>query len=165
MENKDLSFSFAVEQSPEEVFAAINNPRAWWSPIIEGFTDQLNSVFYYHYIDLHRTTFKITEFVPNQKVVWHALDSYVSFVKDKYEWNGTDVVFEIAAIDGKTQVKFTHVGLKPSVECYELCNQAWTTYITKSLKDLITTGKGSPTTVEDVAAKARVITDNMEQVS
>ena len=31
METKGYSTSFTVDQSPEEVFNAINNVRGWWS--------------------------------------------------------------------------------------------------------------------------------------
>jgi hypothetical protein len=34
--------------------------------------------------------------------------------------------------------------LNAAYECFDICSNAWTTYIQKSLRDLITTGKGKP---------------------
>lgn len=149
MKNQDLTFSFAVDQTPDEVFAAINNVRGWWSGEITGETDRLGGEFTYRYQDIHRTTQKITEWMPGKRVVWHVTESYLSFVKDKEEWNGTDVVFEISRKGGKTELRFTHVGLTPKVECYEGCSDGWGFYIEKSLLAFITTGKGDPNLKED----------------
>jgi hypothetical protein len=132
------------EQTPEEAFAAINNVRGWWSGDIEGDTDKLDDVWTYRYKDVHYSKQKIAELIPGKKVVWHVLDSYLSFVKDKTEWNGTDIVFEIVAKDGKTEVRFTHVGLVPAFECFGGCSGAWGFYINDSLRSLITTGEGQP---------------------
>lgn len=144
MSDKNFTIGFSVDQSPEEVFAAINNVRGWWSEEIDGSTDKLGAEFKYHYQDLHFSTQKITELVPGKKVVWHVLDSRIDFVKDKTEWNGTDIVFEIARKNGKTQLCFTHVGLVPAFECYGDCSEGWGFFINDSLRGLITTGKGQP---------------------
>lgn len=145
MKNQNFNTSILVNQTPEEVFSAINNVRDWWSENIEGNTDRVSAVFYYHYQDIHRCTFKITELVPGKKVVWHVLHNDFSFIEDKTEWNGTDVVFEIARKGDKTEIRFTHVGLVPEYKCYDVCADAWGTYINHSLFDLITKGKGDPT--------------------
>lgn len=157
--NQNYTTSFTVDQTPQEAFDAINNVRGWWSQEIEGDTGKLGAVFNYHYQDVHRCTFKITEFVPGRKVVWHVLDNYFNFVKDKNEWVGTDVVFEIARKGDKTEVHFTHVGLVPAYECYTVCSDAWGSYITASLRDLITTGKGQPNPIEEVVSEARQMSD------
>jgi len=141
---QNYTTSFTVKQSQEEVFSAVNNVRGWWSGEIVGQTDKLGAEFTYRYEDLHRTTQKITELVPGKKVVWHIADSKINFVKDKDEWTGTDVVFEIARKDDKTELRFTHVGLVPAIECYGKCAGAWGYYINESLRSLITTGKGDP---------------------
>src|SRR4051812_885149 len=111
--NPNYSTTFIVDQSPKEVFDAINNPRGWWSEATEGDTDKLGAEFNYHYQDVHRAKFKISEFVPEKKVVWHVLENYFNFIQDKTEWTGTDIVFEIVPKGNQTEVHFTHVGLVP----------------------------------------------------
>lgn len=140
--DKGYTVTFLVDKSPEEVFDAINNVRGWWDGEIEGRTDKLGAEWTYRYGDLHRTKQKITELIPGKKVVWHVLDCSISFVKERGEWNGTDIVFEIARKGDKTEVRFTHVGLVSSFECYNACSDAWGFYIRSSLYSLITTGKG-----------------------
>jgi uncharacterized protein YndB with AHSA1/START domain len=144
MSTRNFTTSFIVDQSPEEVFAAVNNVREWWSGEIDGSTDKLGAEFSYRYKDVHRSTQKITELVPGKRVVWHVTDAKLNFVKDKTEWNGTEIVFEIARKRQKTELRFTHVGLVPTVECYGGCSGAWGYYVNDSLRSLIATGKGQP---------------------
>jgi uncharacterized protein YndB with AHSA1/START domain len=141
---QDLTYSFTVEQTPEEVFAAINNVRGWWSGEIEGETDKLGAEWTYRYKDVHYSKQRIAELVPGRRVVWQVVDSYLSFVDDKTEWNGTQVVFEIARKGEKTEVRFTHAGLAAQHECFDKCSNAWGFYINGSLRNLIATGKGEP---------------------
>ena len=152
MKNQFLTHSFTVDKTPLEVFDAINNVRGWWSGQIEGKTERLGDEFTYQYEDFHRSTQKITESVPGKKVVWTISDSYLSFVEDKTEWNGTKVIFDISQKDGKTEVCFTHQGLSSKQECFDACNDAWGSYIRSSLKNLITKGKGQPNKKEKVIA-------------
>src|ERR1022692_4165667 len=105
MKTKNFTTTITVSQSPKAVFDAINNVRGWWSGEILGRTDKLGEEFTYRYEDLHRTTQKITEFIPGKKVVWHVLKSRISFVKDMAEWNGTEIVFEITKKSKKTQLQ------------------------------------------------------------
>jgi len=144
MTSSDFTTTIVVNQTPEEVFNAINNVRGWWSEEIEGDTDKLNDVFDYHYQDVHRCRIKIVESVPGKKVVWLVQENYFKFTQDKSEWVDTNPTFEILVQDGKTQLVFTHLGLVPAYECYEICRDAWTSYIQNSLFGLITTGKGQP---------------------
>jgi regulatory protein YycH of two-component signal transduction system YycFG len=151
---QNYTTSFEVDQTPQEVFAAISNVRGWWSEEVEGDTDREGAIFYYHYQDVHRCTFKITDYVPDKKIVWHVLHNDFNFTKDKSEWNDTDIVFEITANGDKTQLNFTHVGLTPEYECYDVCSNAWGSYIASSLRNLITTGKGQPNPIQDVVDRA-----------
>lgn len=158
MKNEDFTTTILVDATASDVFSAINNVRGWWSENIDGDTDKLNSEFLYHYQDVHRAKMRITELVPNKKVAWHVLDNYFKFTKDESEWKDTNVVFEISEKDGKTQLKFTHQGLVPDYECFNVCHDAWTHYIQDSLKNLILTGKGdaTPKDVEEGTLKTQL---------
>ena len=144
MDIPNFTASFVVDQSPKEVFEAINNVRGWWSETVEGATDKVGAIFKYRHKDLHRSTQKIVELVPGRKVRWRVQEGYLSFVKDKQEWKGTEIVFDIARKDGKTEVRMTHVGLVPGLECFSDCSGGWSFYFGRSLRKLITTGKGQP---------------------
>ena len=152
MATADFTTTIVVDQTPKEVFKAINHVRGWWSENIEGGTGKLNDVFTYRYGDDHQATMKLIEVAPDKKVVWLVLDNYFSFTKDKTEWTGTKIEFEITEKKNKTQVRFTHRGLVPDYECYDICFDAWSGYINKSLRSLITTGKGQPNPREGVTA-------------
>ena len=144
LSTQNYTATFTVDQTPKEVFAAITNVRGWWSGNIEGGTDKLGDEFTYRYEDVHYSKQKITELIPGKKLSWLVLDSYLSFVKDKTEWNGTKVIFDIIKKGDETEVRFTHVGLVPQYGCYDACTDAWSGYIKGSLRNLITKGKGQP---------------------
>jgi hypothetical protein len=148
MKTKDFTTTILVDQTPQEAFDAINDVRGWWSGEIEGRTDVLGAEWTYSYKKVHRTTQKITELAPGKKIVWHVTDSHVDFVRDKSEWNGSSIVFEIASkrdrTGEKTEIRFTHVGLLPTLECYDGCSGAWGFYVNESLRNFIANGKGQP---------------------
>jgi len=143
------STTFTVDQNPQEVFTAVTNVAGWWSEGVEGVTDQLGGEFVHRYQNVHRCHLRITELEPGHKVAWHVLDNYFNFITDQGEWRDTDIVFEITPTEDGTQVHFTHIGLVPTDECYDVCVNAWAGYINGSLRNLITTGQGQPNPRED----------------
>ena len=99
-------------------------------------------------MDIHYSKQRITELVPGKRVAWHVLDGYLDFTEDTTEWTGTDIAFDITEADGKTEVRFTHVGLTPEFECFDNCSNAWSFYVKDSLRELITSGQGQPNATE-----------------
>lgn len=148
MTDQNFTATFLANQTPEEVFNAINDLRGWWSEDIEGDTEKINDEFSYHYQDVHRCTMKITKSTPGKKIEWLCTENYFSFTKDKSEWTGTKIIFDISKEGDKTRVSFTHEGLVPEYECYDACVNGWTQYITKSLPALLANGKGQPNSKE-----------------
>jgi hypothetical protein len=144
MKNQDFTMTFLVEQSPKQVFDAVNNVRGWWSEALEGNSHQAGDEFIYRHPPLHYSKQKLTEVIPDKKVVWLVTDSELTFVEHKTEWTGTTISFDITKKGDQTQLVFTHHGLVPQFECYKACFGGWSYYLEESLLPLITTGKGQP---------------------
>ena len=144
MIDQSFSITLTVDKSPLEVFNAIGNVRGWWSEEIVGETTRLNDRFIYQYRDVHRAEIQVTDVIPGEKIVWQVLNNFFSFTKDKTEWIGTRIIFEIRKKDGSTELHFTHLGLIPDNECYTACVSGWNQYIQTSLQNLINTGSGQP---------------------
>ncbi len=142
MDNQNFTTTIIVDNSPKEVFNAINNVGGWWQGEVKGSSKKLDDEFTYQMEDIHFSKQKLVELIPNEKVVWLVTESKLNFTKNKSEWTGTKILFEIAEINNKTQLRFTHLGLVPQFECYGGCSGAWGELIQKSLFSLITTGKG-----------------------
>lgn len=144
MKDQDFSTTFWVDQTPKEALAAIQNVRGWWSETIVGDTRRVGDEFSYRHEDLHQSRQQLEEVVPGQRVVWRVLDARLSFTRQPDEWKGTQLRFEVAPRGGKTEVRFTHVGLRPACECYEACSKGWSFYVGESLRSLMATGRGQP---------------------
>jgi Activator of Hsp90 ATPase homolog 1-like protein len=148
MTQQDYTATILVDQSPSEAFDAIRNVRGWWSEKITGNTAKIGDEFKYHYQDLPKCTMKLVELVPCKSISWLVTDNFFNFTEDKSEWKNTKVVFDIPKNGDQTEIHFTHEGQVPEYECYDVCSDAWGSYIRGSLKSLIATGKGSPNAKE-----------------
>lgn len=145
MASQSFQSGFTVPQSPEEVFEAVTNPKRWWTGDIVGSAHRVGDEFSYCYADVHYSKQKVTELVPGEKVVWQVVDSHLTGIKDSSDWTGTEITFEVGEKDGQTELRFSHLGLLPESECFDSCSNAWSFYISGSLRRLIATGEGPST--------------------
>lgn len=141
----DASFttSLFLNKTPEEVYRTIKEVRSWWLSEIEGETDKLNSEFKFFVDELLQFRFKIIEMIPYKRIAWQVIEQ--NFRKtDLHEWVDTTILFDILIQNGSTVLRFTHLGLVPTLECYGICSSAWTQYIQISLMNFINNGAGNP---------------------
>ena len=143
MEKQDYTASLMVNATAQETFKSINSVPEWWSTNFEGRSEKLNDIFTVRFGEVF-VTVKIIELIPGRKIVWHVMDCHKPWLANKKEWNGTKMSWEISEKDKKTQIRFTHLGLVPEIECFDTCSNAWNQYLQQSLLSLITTGKGQP---------------------
>ena len=146
MNNKkqDYHQSITTNVSAEEAFDKIGRVPEWWGTDFQGQARNVGDMFTVRFQSGDNYTIKIVEVVPDKKVVWQVIDSIRPSLKNKNEWTGTQIVWDISSQRNGTQIDMTHVGLVPDIECYEVCSRGWNFLLQKSLLNLITENKGNP---------------------
>src|SRR5260221_12294518 len=134
MKEQNYTASIMVNATAQEAFKSINSVTKWWTENLEGNSQKLNDEFIVRFGDVHYSRQKLVELVPGKKVVWLVTDSKLNFIKDKQEWTGTKISFEITDPDSdrddnkydnyRTQIRFTHLGLVPEIKCFNACSNA-----------------------------------------
>jgi len=145
MEKQSYTAVITAPVTTKEAQEAIGNVAGWWAQNVTGSSQNLNDVFTTYFGETFGT-FKIVEFEPGKKIVWLTTDCYLDLLKDKKEWLGTKIVWEISTVDNSTQIRMTHVGLVPGIECYNDCEKGWDFFIKESLLNLLIGDRGLPAT-------------------
>lgn len=138
---KDFHQTITVNASAEEAMKKISQINNWWKKDFTGSAKNLKDTFTIPFGNPSFVDFVVSEFVPNKKLVWKVTDCYLPWFQDKKEWNNTEVVFDITEEGDKTKIDFTHIGLIPEIECYDVCEKGWNGHINTLLK-FINEGEG-----------------------
>lgn len=131
---KNYTYSFTTSKSPKEIFELLLNVEKWWSGIYEetitGSSQKPNDEFSFSAGGgMHFSKQKLVDLIPEKRIVWQVMESNLSFLNNPKEWENTKLIFDILVTENGTQVIFTHEGLKPQIECYDQCSNAWTQYL------------------------------------
>jgi len=59
------------------------------------------------------------------------------------EWLGTRMEFVVVPASDGSELRFCHVGLTPRLECWDVCFEGWTFFMS-SIETLAKTGSGTP---------------------
>jgi hypothetical protein len=145
MNQQNYQCSITANITVEDAIEKINRVSAWWTKSCEGNSQKTGDTFAVHFGETF-VDFKITEAIPNKRIVWDVIDCNLHWLEDKKEWKGTKMEWGISSNGNATQINFTHIGLVPEIECYGDCVKGWNFYIKESLFKLITEGKGLPET-------------------
>ena len=142
MEKNDFTSRISARISANEAIRKISNVPEWWGVSFSGDSKNQNDQFIIKMSGDSFFNFTVTELIPDKRVVWLVNDCNMPWYTDKKEWAGTRLVFDLHEQNGITELKFTHEGLTPEVECYKDCEPGWTHWIQTSLFSYLTEGKG-----------------------
>ncbi len=132
-------------KSVDGVFESITRQIPhWWTEDFEGASLKPGDVFTVRF----GTTFKmmrIEEIVHSKKIVWKCMDTLIDLphLVNQKEWKGTTIIWEINANGDDAELTLTHIGLTPAMQCYEVCERGWESFLS-SLKKLLETNQGTP---------------------
>ena len=143
VDKKDFSLSFAVKAEPKDILKKISQVDLWWAKNFKGKASKINDKFSVYFGETF-VDFKISKHIPGKKIVWLVTACHLHWIKEKKEWQDTEIIWSLEEKGQKTQVGFVHKGLTPESECYESCKPGWTHHIKDSLIKLIEDGKGFP---------------------
>ena len=141
--SKDYNASIQANVSAKEAFERIARVKEWWAKNFKGKAEQLNDQFTVRFGETF-VDFKITEAIPDKKIVWTVTDCNLHWIRAKKEWKNTQVVWEISAAKNGVQISMTHIGLRPEVECWDSCKPGWDEHVKGSLLNFMMKGKGMP---------------------
>jgi hypothetical protein len=142
MAQENYTLKLTTTQNAADAFSVILNVRGWWSGLhgeeFEGRSEKLNDEFTFRAgKGAHYSKQKLVELVANKRIAWLVTESHLSFLEETAEWTGSRLVFDISSKGDHTEVVFTHEGLTPEVECYDMCAPTWTLYLQNKLLPLV----------------------------
>jgi len=127
---------FHIDTPRDKVFNAISTIEGlsnWWTVDTVG-EASLNGEIQFNFGTFIGPKMKVVEIVPNEKVVWECIES-------EHGWVGNKLTLALDENDGKTRVRFTHIGFPEQDDFYAICSFSWGRYL-ESLRQYCQTGKG-----------------------
>ena len=120
----DIRHLVFIKSTPEKIYEAITTEKgiaSWWS-VHNNARPQTGSVYRISFGGDYYKEIKITELVPNKKVVWEVLEAHP-------EWLNTKVSFEISREKDTAELRFNHSGWKDYTDMFAQCNHHWGVYL------------------------------------
>lgn len=149
MKNQDYHSSIQVQASAQNTFEALTTGiQYWWTKPDQPLTKVGDIAKFSFAPNQSYWTFEATVLEPNTLVELQCVDAlhlHEGQPKEiEQEWLGTKLVFVIKESDGQTLIDFKHLGLKPKLLCFEVCEAGWDRFFLDSLKCYLNTGQGKP---------------------
>lgn len=131
----DIYHLVFIQSTPEKIYKAITTEEgiaSWWSKTNNA-KAQAGSIYRIYFGPDYYKEIKVTELVPNKKVVWKILDAHP-------EWVSTTITFDIGIGNNNTELRFRHSDWKDYTNMFAQCNHHWGIFLI-NLKTYTETGR------------------------
>ena len=119
----------------------------WWGRVDNININKLGDIFTVFFDEGTEWVFEISNYTPNKEIHWKCIKAnhYISGLEHiEQEWLNSIIIWRFKEIENDVEVSFEHIGLTPTLNCFEVCDAGWTYFIATSLKQYLDTGTGIP---------------------
>ena len=136
--------SLVTNAAQSEILAALTTQIPdWWTEDFSGSAKNDGDEFTVRFGNTFKT-FVVTQLTPTG-VSWKCMDSYIDMpnLNKKDEWKGTTIQWLIDSDGQQNRLQLIHEGLTPEIECFDVCQQGWISFLA-SPKNWLDTKEGQP---------------------
>lgn len=147
--NADYQRMIDVKATPIQAYEAVTSGfKEWWTDP-ETPLSRMGDVATFRFPPKDSSwTFRPVTLEPHRLVehecvgAQHVHDGLPESIRT--EWLGTKMRFEITPTEAGSRIVFTHEGLKPALDCFEVCEAGWDFFILESLRSYLNGEDGKP---------------------
>lgn len=120
----DIFHHFPINAPSEKVFESISTPKGldrWWSESARG-KAAMGEKFHLSFGPGYNWSAVVTKFI-------YGKEFELTMLESDSDWEGSKVGFNLAEVNGVTQVRFYHTGWKEANEHYKISTYCWAMYL------------------------------------
>lgn len=149
MSTQNYLRTITVSATPIEAFQALTvGIENWWTKPDFPLTKSGDRAKFTFPPGKSYWTFEATLLIPHERIELTCVEAahlHEGQPKEiEQEWLGTKVIWEITPKGNGTEICIEHVGLDPTLRCYDICEAGWDLFFVDSLKAYLDTGVGRP---------------------
>lgn len=139
---------------PADVYEAVaqpGGPNGWWTTSGDTATAE-GGLMRLNWSGRDHIVFRLDRLDWPTAMTWTCVEQHDRNLAVPDEWVGTKLHFRFVEDRDGTLLEFTHEGLIPQLDCYDVCEGGWDFFLRRSVKLLAETGAGQPYVAEVDAA-------------
>ncbi|HSB92127.1 MAG TPA: SRPBCC family protein [Flavitalea sp.] len=137
VDKNNYHHSIQTNASAERIMKSLTDEiNDWWTKDFTGAAAKQSDEFTVRFGNTQKS-FVVENMVPAKRITWKCIKAYIDadFLKNKNEWVGTKIHWEIQRRGDQSELTLTHEGLTKGIECYEICEKGWDYYLDGPLKN------------------------------
>ena len=124
--------------TPNRVFDALTKEMSNWWTDMSSMVNKIGDKTTAKFEDGTAWSFEVTSLEDDKLIELYCYEANhihpVTTPEMRTEWQHTTLRFEIIPKGDETEIHFTHIGLTPEVNCYDICCTGWDHFFGSAFK-------------------------------